>query len=81
MHVSLCPPERVPLSVPVKQSHSLAVHRCWKDYDGKRCEIHILFSITGQSGGAGLTQTVQIIIGVVLLAISCLAILLMAYAQ
>lgn len=55
--------------------------RCWKDYDGERCEIHSLGTRTDQSGGPELTQTVLVIIAVVLSAISCLAILLMACAQ
>lgn len=55
--------------------------RCWKDYDGERCEIHSLGTKTDQSGGPELTQTVLIIITVVLLAVSCLVVLLMACAQ
>lgn len=55
--------------------------RCWKDYDGERCEIHSLGSKTEESGGTKLAQTVLVIIAVVLSVISCLAILLMTCAQ
>lgn len=55
--------------------------RCWKDYDGERCEIQSLGSKRDESGSGELTQTVLVIIAVVLSVISCLAILLMACAQ
>lgn len=55
--------------------------RCWKDYDGERCEIHSLGSKTEESGSTRLAQTVLVVIAVVLSLLSCLAILLMTCAQ
>lgn len=93
MHVSVCPyaptppphpsPERPTTTTTLFRSHSLALPRCWKTYYGERCEIPTLILGTGrkESGGTGLTQTVLVIIAVVLSVLSCLAVLLVACAQ
>lgn len=71
--------------VPPLRAISLAsipsAHRCWRDYDGERCEIHSLGSKSNEGGSTELAQTVLVIIAVVLSVISCLAILLMTCAQ
>lgn len=84
MHVSVFGPSRVPL-LRISDAISLAsvpsAPRCWKDYDGERCEIHSLGSKGNEGDRTELAQTFLVIIAVVLSVISCLAILLMTCAQ